>query len=533
MKNKLILLSLMVLPIILFLLEIILKHSRGEYFLYDNYDGPYGFLLASLNMAQFLKPGYFQHPGIIPLLIEASTIKFSHFLQGNDPNIVTDTFTRPEFYFNRINIVFAFLTSFSLFILGKLSYEKTGSVLGSIFLQFTPFVSVLIIYQLTHNYVSASTVILIIVLLTVSISYLNEISFSKKKNYIYIISFGIICGLLLANLISLLPVFIIPFLLIKTFKNKFIFVSIALITFFVLFFSISPDSSAIWKFVFSNIVHSGKYGTGNSNFIDLDRIIPTFAIIFYEFLFFLFVYLLILILLILQFIPRLKIKIRSNKYFELLVGIFIVMTMYILLVIKQKEGYYILPGLLFTVTGLFILNSIVLGFFKRHSTISKYLFLYIFIIIFTIPQIKSYNNYVSFYVKRKYESYKVVKFLKENYPNTITVSSDQTASMQTAFFNALNYTGDQKKKYIDILNEKYPNYVYFQRWRKDFIYLDYNEDLKNRFVNSDSLIFHSFNEKNFNDFKEKFIDYSKKPNITFKEVYSNKNGEKIYLVKMK
>ena len=471
MKNKFKLISLMALPIILFLMEIILKHSRGEYFLYDNYDGPYGFLLASLNMAQFLKPGYFQHPGIIPLLIEASTIKFSYFLQGVDPDIVTDTFNRPEFYFNRINIVFAFLTSLSLFFLGKISYDKMGSILGSIFLQFTPFVSILILYQLTHNYVSTTTVILVIVLLTLSISYLNEKSFSRKKNYIYIIIFGFVCGLLLANLISLLPIFIIPFLLIKTFRNKFIFISVALVTFFILFFSISPDSSTIWKFVLSNIIHSGKYGAGPSEFIDVDRIIPTLLNIYYEFVFFLFVYLLILITLILQFIPKLKLKIRSNKYFSLLLGIFIVMSMYILLVIKQKEGYYLLPGLLFTIAGLFILNSIILDLFPKHPKLSKYLFLYIFLIIFTFPQIKSYNNYISFYVKRKIESYKIVKYIKDNYPQTIIVSSDQTASMPTAFYNALNYTGEQKNKYLSIYLSQYLSiYLYLNSQKEVFVY---------------------------------------------------------------
>lgn len=209
------------------------------------------------------------------------------------------------------------------------------------------------------------------------------------------------------------------------------------------------------------------------------------------------------------------------------------MSLYIILVIKQIEGYYLLPGLTFSVLALFSINSIVSDLFPRIFKFNKFVYITIFFIILSIPQIKTYKNYINFFTTRKYESHKIVKYLKENYPQTIVISSDQTASMPTAFYNALNYTGEQTKNYISILNKKYPNYVYFQRWRKDFIYLDHNEDLKNRLMNSDTIVFHSFNEANFNDFKEKIKNYTKKPNTTFKEVFANKNGEKIYLVELK
>ena len=532
-KNKLILFSIFILPALLFILEVILKHSRGEYFLYDNYDGPYGQLLGSLNIAQMLKPGYFQHPGIAPQLIMAVVIKISHMLQGNDPNIVLDTFSRPEFYLQRINVVFTIINVISLYYLGKVTYKKTGSIFAALFLQFTPFISVMVIYELTLNIPETFLLSLILILLTITVSFLYEENLSKKKNLFYVFLFGITCGLALASKISVLPIMILPFLIIKKFVNKTYFVVIALVTFLILFFLISPDSTRIWKFVFTSMVHSGKYGTGSANFMDTSQIIPRLTILSNEFFLFSVIYVLIFITLLLQFIPKFKNQVRTNKYFLSLNGVFIIMSFFILLVIKQVESYYIYPGLLFSVFGIFCVNSVVADLIPGIFRFSRLIYLYIFFILFSIPQYKSFKSYKNFFDTRKLESHKILDFLEENYSKSIIISSDQTASLPTAFYSGLNYTGSQTTRYNNILMQKFPDYVYFQRWRADFIYLRFDEDMERRLLAADTVVFHAFNEKNFNEFKERIIELTNKKNTTFSEVFSNKNGEKIYLVSLK
>ncbi|MBS1553226.1 MAG: hypothetical protein JST15_14260 [Bacteroidetes bacterium] len=533
LKNKFIILALSILPLLLAILEIILKHSRGEYFLYGNFDGPYGYLLGSLNISQMLKPGYFQHPGIPLQFIMALVMKFSHMLQGIDPNIVLDTFNRPEFYLQRINVVLTAINVISLYYLGKVTYDKTKNIYTALFLQFTPFISVMVIYELTLNIPETFLLCLIQILITITISYLNEENLSKRKNLVYIFLYGVICGLAIATKISVLPLMILPFLLIKKFINKTYFVAISLITFFVLFFLISPDSTRIWKFIFSSMVHSGKYGTGSANFIDTSLIIPKLNTLYNEFSLFAVIYVLIFVILLLNFIPKFKNQIRSNKYFIPLTGIFIIMSFFILLVIKQIESYYVYPGLLFSVFGIFCVNEIVADLFPKFFRSGKLLFLYIFFILLTIPQFKSFKNYKMFYDKRKQESYKIMNFLEENYPKSIIISSDWTASKPTAFYNGLNYTGSQTMRYNNILMQMYPDYVYFPRWRADFIYLRFNENMERRLLTADTIVFHSYNDKNFDDFKEKIIQLTNKKNSTFNEVFSNKNGEKIYLMILK
>ncbi|MBK6537690.1 MAG: glycosyltransferase family 39 protein [Ignavibacteria bacterium] len=480
-----------------------------------------------------LKPGYFQHPGIAPQLIMAVVIKISHMLQGNDPNIVLDTFSRPEFYLQRINVVFTIINVISLYYLGKVTYKKTGSIFAALFLQFTPFISVMVIYELTLNIPETFLLSLILILLTITVSFLYEENLSNKINLFYMFLFGITCGLALASKISVLPIMILPFLIIKKFVNKTYFVVIALVTFLILFFLISPDSTRIWKFVFTSMVHSGKYGTGSANFMDTSQIIPRLTILSNEFFLFSVIYVLIFITLLLQFIPKFKNQVRTNKYFLSLNGVFIIMSFFILLVIKQVESYYIYPGLLFSVFGIFCVNSVVADLIPGIFRFSRLIYLYIFFILFSIPQYESFKSYKNFFDTRKQESNKILDFLEENYSKSIIISSDQTASLPTAFYSGLNYTGSQTTRYNNILMQKFPDYIYFERWRADFNYLRFDEDLERRLLAAETVVFHAFNEANFNEFKERIIELTNKKNTTYSEVFSNKNGEKIYLVSLK
>ena len=144
-------------------------------------------------------------------------------------------------------------------------------------------------------------------------------------------------------------------------------------------------------------------------------------------------YFLIIIVLILQFIPRYKTQIRSNRYFPLLIGIILIMSSIIIVYLKQYEGYYLLPALLFTMVGLFAVNEIFYELFPRFFKFNKYIYIYVIFIAFLIPQIKDFKNAVGWFSSRKEASYKTVKFLNNSsFNQSIIVSTDRTSSMPTA-----------------------------------------------------------------------------------------------------
>lgn len=534
MRNKLQYIYLIILPLLLLIITFIYQDAIGEYYLFSYSDGPYGLLLSSLSLAQLKSPGYFQHPGIVPQLITVVVIKITHLFQGDVSNIVSDVFDRPEFYLGRINHAFIIITVISLFVLGIITYKKTGNIFAAVFLQFTPFISSEISYQIARNTCETTSVFLTLLLLTVVVSFIYEQSMTEKKNLFHILSFGIVCGLGLANKISILPVMLIPFLLIRGFRNKGLFILSAVITFSILFFSFSPQRYLFFQSLYMKIFQSGKtYASGPANFNEPGQVVSQLKLIFMDYSLFSIIYLLIFFTLVLQFVQKFKPVIRSNKYFLLLIAIFIIQSGFILLVVKTHLGYYILPALLFSVIGLFGVNSIIYELFPKYFKYGNYVYIYIFLIILTIPQIIDIENSISKMFSRKEEALKVVNYLENNYPESIVISSDVVSSLPSTFYNALMYSGKQKEEYHTLLKKKYPDYIYFNRWKKDFVYLDQNPDLKNRLMNTDSLVYHSFNDGNFAVFKVKLAEITKKTNITAKEVFASDNNEKLYMVYLK
>lgn len=533
MRSKLYYIVLIILPTILLFLELFYRNSRGEYFLFSGYDGVYGLLLSSLNMAQFKSPGYFQHPGIIPQIISAVVIKITYLLQGNNSSMVLDTIDRPEFYLSQINITFAILTVIALYILGIVSYKKIGNIFAALFIQLTPFVSTMVVFMVTQNTCETTTIILILLLLGIIISFLNEETISDKKNMIYALIFGVICGLALSNKVSVLPIMIIPLLVIKKIRYKGLFIIIAITTFSILLFSISSEVSRFFNALLRNLFQPGtSYNSGPANFTETSQVISQIKYILSDYFFFFITTIIMLFTLALQFIPRFKNKVRSNKYFLLIVGILIVNFTYILLVVKTQLGYYILPALLFSVVGLFSVNAVISDLFPTLFKKSKYIFLFIIFILLTIPNISILKTSIKTDFNRKKESNKIVKYLQENYSQSIVVSSDFTSSMPTAFYEGLYYSGTEIDNYKSLLKSRYPNYIYFERWSKKFIYTA-NPELIEKLVNAGTFIYHSVNLDNFNDFKQKIIEVTNKPNSTFVEVFGNNIGEKLYLVTLK
>lgn len=533
MKRVFSYLCLFILPILLYVLEVIYSNAKGEYFLWCNYDGPYDLLFSSLNIVHLQKPGFFQHPGIVPELIAAGIIKFTHLFTGKAADIDTDVFDRAEYYLQSINLIFTLITVLCVLILGVVAYRKTGSLPAAFFLQFTPFTSVMVLLQLTQNTCETSTMIVSILLIALTMSFIYEQTPSKRKILFYTIAFGIVCGIGIANKISNLPLMILPFLLIRKFSYKSLFILIAVITFSFLFL-FTPDRPLFFKILLNNLTGKASYySAGPSNFSDPAQILSQLQYIFKESLLFCIVCILIIAVVIIQFIPKFKNQIRSNKFFLPLIAVMIINVAFGSLLIKSHIGHYVLPALMFSVFGLFAVNEIFSELFPKVFRFGKYSFLYLAFILITIPQISIFKNTVNLHTFRRNESYKIINYTKENYADKLIVGTNLISSQPAAFYESLLFTGPRKMEYFEVIKERYPDFVYYQRWAKKFLYLNFNPELMDRFVNSEKFIYHSFNDASFKDFKEKLIELTNKKNTTFEEVFSNKLNEKLYLVTQK
>ena len=147
-------------------------------------------------------------------------------------------------------------------------YKKLKNIYLAVFLQLTPFFSLILFFRIARIAPEAFLVAVVLVLITIVIAYIAAAD-SNANLRKFILGFGIICGLGLATKISFFPMLILPLIIIKKFSNKIYFSLTAAISFLI--FVIPALSSAhINKFINwikKLVIYSGKYGGGGTEIL--------------------------------------------------------------------------------------------------------------------------------------------------------------------------------------------------------------------------------------------------------------------------
>jgi hypothetical protein len=520
-----------ILPLLLIFLTLNYKASIGEYYLGAYYDPAYSYLINSLNLSQFsgYGVGHFDHPGTPVQAIGGVVINFFYGLQNSNTDKINDVLNNSEYYLLKIYLTILILNALALFILGYIVEKKTGNIKKALFIQLTPFFSSTIYYSITNVSPEPLLIFATIILIVIAFSFLNNNDKSKKKFYSFVLGFGIICGFGLATKLTFLPILIIPIILIKGFRNKLLFSLIVAVSFFIFILPAFSDTNAvkysIW--VKNLITHSGKYGGGAEEIVDSSKYFNNVITIFTKEWLFSITYFFVTLTLFLSYLPKIKIEIRSNKYFNLLCGIFFAMTAQVLIVSKHFEMHYLIPAFLLNILGLFVVYSIIEPKLSILSS-KKNILIYLIVLIMSYFQMRIIireNKYFSF---RRDESHKIMNYLKDNYRDNMIVSTYGASNLEFSSYYGAIWGGTQKSNYISILQEKYPNYIYFDRWRKDFYYFSSVDNLKSKLLSNNVLIFQADNEEVLNSFLEKLKELTSINDINFKKVLTNFRGETIY-----
>jgi hypothetical protein len=537
-KKTLFVFLLLILPIFFYIGLIKYKDTLGEYYLGRNCDPSYPYLTNALNLAQVKSygVGLIAHPGTPVQELGAAVLLFVHSYNSKNTDIVTNVFNNPEYFLNKILKTFLFIISAAIFLLGLITYIKLKSIFAALFLQLSPFAfySEDIYFQLTNVSVEPILVFTAILIISTIILFLNK-SESGKNNLIYTLVFGLLCGLGMATKISFLPVMIIPFLLLKPLKYKGLFILFSIVSFCVFvypaFSSNTADEFTIW--VRDLITHSGKYGKGSEDIIESSVYFVNIKTIFSKNLVFSVTYISMLVILILQFFGKYKSVVRSNKYFILMLGIFLAMSLQILMVAKHFSLYYMIPVYMFSILGLFVIYKIFISFYPDmlNSKKGKYIFysfISVIMISYSVIHLKTINKERKYIGNGRNEARKIVSTLEEDYENSIVVSTYECSSKQFALYLGSFFGGTQHKRYMSIVKEKYPNNFYFNRWDNNF-YDEFDINyIKDRLIEENKFIFQGVTDEVTDKFMENVKELTGKPNATYRKIISNYDRDGLY-----
>jgi hypothetical protein len=486
--------------------------------------------MNSLNLAQMsgFGVGHIDHPGTTVQSAGAIVIKFFYLLGSKNTDMVSDVLLRPEYYLTRINFAFIIMTCISLFVLGYVSYKKTGNIYAAVLLQFTPFFPSTVYDHFTD--VSSESLFIVSILLFLSVAIFT----SGKTGLIryplkYVILFGAVCGFGIASKIIFFPLLIIPLFLINGIQNKILFILVTAVSFLIFVFpAISSENSSKYVNWISGIAsHSGKYGTGRESVIETSAYIDNLGRNFLYDISFTLTYLFIAVVFFLQFFSKFTNQIRTNPYFKFLSGIFITMTVLILLVAKQFDPRYMIPAYMLCVTGLltggFIIKNILPYNFRRRWLIGLSIVIFSFSLFRFITIFKEYSDYSNVIE----ESKKINKYMEENYPQSVVIKSNIINNREYCLYFGSDWAGTQKDKYKMLLKNLYPDFFYFDRYANDFYLTDVTY-LRTKLQNEDKFIFLSDNKNLVAEFMERLKKLTGKENAVYSEVYASNNGETIY-----
>jgi len=458
---------LFILPVLLFYLSRLTNKSFGDFFL-SCIDPEYAYLFNGLCVAQLkLNLGHFQHPGTPLQCIIAITSIIIHI--GNKGlTLAEDIFVNPEYFLHASNIAINLINSLLLFIIGYFIYQRSRNIILAIFIQVSPFVSQLVPETMGRVIPESLLGIAGILLLLVVFFYITKTE-SDVKIIKYIILFSLVSGYGLALKLTYISLIIIPLILIPSFRNKMKYLILTIISFFVFAFPLLGKPDKFWIWIKKIFIHSGKYGMGEPNIIDISNFTDNIKLIITDNkLHFILLSVFILVLLI-YFIKPLKLKLKNDIQYKALIAIVSAILIQYLIVAKHYANIYLVPALCLSVFGIYLAVCILSRIFRKYQVtgvIKNILYLVIIMLIF----ISTYNKVALYNQIRRQKVEKRMRTL--NYINDNI--KDKTVLIVPWFYGAayverglaegLFYTGRYKATYSKLLQKHYAHSYFFLPW---------------------------------------------------------------------
>lgn len=441
-------------------------------------DPNYIYLFNALNLASHSgSVNTYVNPGTTVVELSAVIVKISFLFRTTNDDISTDVLKNPQYYIKIIVRTFDVMNSLLIFLLGLFILRMTHELTYSLLFQSIPIFSGSAIewcfQSLCPEPVIFGAVIAFVILFLwkfyfnknfgeVSIKYFKNLEIRIDK---FIILFGILMGFCLVTKINTIPLIILPLLFIPGFKNKFIFLIIAIVSFFVFSLPIHHLYRIMISWYLRAISHTDLYGGGNAGFIDPGLLRTNFLVTMKFDPIILFVIMISLLIVILQIIRR-----RNDIHLKILAALVLVQLIDLLMVLKHFNLHYFIP----IVPTLAVNVFIILQIFNASRVIKFGLI---------VPFLAA-----SFYLNKNIEKY-VPHLYDSNYPSDgINVFSYKCKSP----IYALEF-GDAESNYAYSakLKNLYGNYFFYNITTKQFTTWDSNTTLDSLFRMNSKVYLHA------------------------------------------
>jgi len=484
-RKHLSILLFLIIPVIYLLNASTLHYYLGTFFL-SSVDPEYfylynGILIGGGNLSvQFIAT-----PGIpLEFLIAISSRVINLFQPGD---YAKDFIDDPEKYIHAANLFMIVLIAIVLVICGIYTKKYSDSYFAGLLIQLSIFGNSSLL-GISGRLIPEA--IMMIPLLLTGLMIIKTIYHEDRTagHFTDIVLYGLIIGFGVACKLTFIPVILIPLVLLQTsLKQKIELILYAILFFAIFAYPVVFNFHKFWQWVSGLFIHSGKYGAGAKDFINLSTIPGNFKYLFnYDKMFFFIAIFSLLISVVFSSKVFKNEGFTNSKIIRAIFAVNLSILISIAFTLKHFELYYFMPFYLFKY--LIVLLSILLiiqyqkiSGSKRYKIITLISFS-IFILYVTYGQVLRVRSSITSYSQRNeilQEEYKkIVSLVETDKPVIMTCPYYGAPFIEFAHFNGFIMTYHLKFGFKSYLKEKFPESYQYVTWSDEFYFWDDFVDFK-------------------------------------------------------
>lgn len=472
---------LVIIPLLYFIAASYFRNLLGNLSL-RSCDPEYIYFMSGLNVADgVIKVGHIDNPGTPLQLLVALVFRIVYLIRSTPTPFLDDVLLHPDMYIGIVSQTIAALTTILLLFAGWKVFKYTGNLFYAVLLQTSVFLPVIwydLVGRVAPELMMPFPVILMSVLIIDIYARNKEIGLTEIGSFAFLSAFG------LAIKLSFIPVLIIPFIIVPKWKSKLIFVGLTVLMFFIIAFPVTLQLNIFWGWIKNLFMHSGTYGKGEANIIDIQQFKSNISEMYNLEKRFFYVMITLVVALIGYFTILRK---KADKKL-LIAGFAIAVTIAIqlLLVGKHFAHRYFIPVLMLAPLMVFLTAEIIRKIYPKKITLWAVNLLIVLLLISNI----GYNN---FWLNMKTEAmgndianrmptWHIAQSLEKDSYKIITSQNYGSPFIEyTLFYSQVWANNEKRAEYNDVLGRLYPRAFSYFTWNDEMKYW------KHKF-NADSII---------------------------------------------
>ena len=484
----------LILPVTFLVLCLNLSHQSGP-FSHRNYDPEFIYLFNGICLGELkIDLGHIDNPGTPLQIITAIVTRITHLFIG-DETYAVDVLKHPDTYLHIVNVFNIAISSLVIFVCGTLIFQIVNNVFLVLLIQLSPLASITIIVNSIRIFPEVLTVIPIMGLCYLLIRFINNNN-PQPASIKFILNFAVVSALGLTLKLDYFPLILIPLFIIPTWRKKGVYLLVSMGLFFVFAFPVLRDLNFFFGWIKSLIIHSGRYGSGDANFIETNTFtenIKTMIAFYKPFYYTLAACLLALLAVIIK-----KGNSKKIRSFRVLGALLVAMILYSLIVAKHFSLHYMIPAIYLTT----LMIALIIKILFQSSAIATAASVTVIVVFFSIL-IPDYNRLVQF--KRNFANTKVklteaTQAFINTKPFLIVAQPYDTHFKEVGLLCGWFFTGKQKPYFQAMLKKIYPDkYVFDAGYNKFFYWGEFYEGSKIADKYDEFYIFFDSRQMNYRD----------------------------------